>query len=41
VSDDAKMLAITADAVDGKPADLLERVALALTRMLQQGNPFA
>jgi hypothetical protein len=41
VSDDAKMIAITADAVDGKHANLLERVALALTRRMQQGNPLA
>lgn len=41
VSDDAKMLAITADAVDGKHTQLLERVAQALSRKMQQGNPFA
>lgn len=41
VSDDAKMIAITADAVDGKHANLLERVSRALTRRMQQGNPIA
>lgn len=41
VSDDAKMMAITADAVDGKHAKLLERITHALSRKLQQGNPFA
>lgn len=40
-SDDAQMIAITADAMDGKHANLLERVAQALTRRMQQGNPFA
>jgi hypothetical protein len=41
MSDDAQMIAITADAVDGKHANLLERVTDALTRRMQQGNPFA
>ncbi|HEY7343231.1 MAG TPA: hypothetical protein VH591_20330 [Ktedonobacterales bacterium] len=41
VSDDAEMIAITADAVDGKHANLLERVTSALTRRMHQGNPFA
>jgi hypothetical protein len=41
VSDDAQMIAITADAVDGKHANLLERVTRALTLQMQQGNPLA
>lgn len=41
VSDDAKMIAITADAVDGKHAKLLERIAPALSRRMQKGNPLS
>jgi hypothetical protein len=41
VTDDAKMLAISADAVDGKHTKLLERIAQALLHRMQQGNPFA
>lgn len=41
VSDDADTIAITADAVDGKHANLLERVTLALTQRMQRGNPIS
>lgn len=41
VSDDADMIAITADAVDSHHAKLLERIAQALPRRMQKGNPFA
>lgn len=41
VSDDAEMIAVTSDAADGQHAKLLERVAPALSRMMQKGNPLA
>lgn len=37
---DAPNIAMTAGAVDGQHARLLERVAKALTTRLQSGNPF-
>ncbi len=40
-SDDSKMIAMTADAVDGKHAKLLARIGTALSRRLQQGTPFS
>lgn len=41
VSDDSEMIAVTADAVDGKHAQLLDRIAPALSRTMQKGNPLA
>jgi hypothetical protein len=41
MTDDAEMIAITADAVDGKHAKLLDRITHALSRKMQKGNPFA
>lgn len=39
-SDDANMIAMTADAVDGRPAKLLERISSGLRRRLEKENPF-
>lgn len=41
VTDDAEMMAMTADAVDGKHAELLARITPALSRTMQKGNPFS
>jgi hypothetical protein len=38
-SDDSKMIAISADAVDGKHAQLLPRIAAALAQRMTRGNP--
>jgi hypothetical protein len=39
--DDGDRLAISADAVDGNHAQLLDRIAAALPLRLRKGNPFA